>query len=196
MNRLELSRPRIWLVAAIILLFSATMAFADDGGAGGIIVGNQISQYPLLEDVRVEANTLGLAYVGGFGYGVSSNGRITGGFGMGIFDPYNEDGGISGGFGGAIGGWRLIRRPIYLTLTSWTGIGGVGIRNPAVGQYADGYLAVFQEFSLELGIPFSNWFTPTLFAGYQFMVNLIPGPVFEFFSYTPVIGIRAGWGDF
>lgn len=196
MNRSRASRLVICTVVAVVFLFATAAAFAEGGGAGGIIVGNQISQYPLLDDVRVEANTLGLAYVGGFGYGVGSSGRITGGFGMGIFDPYNEDGGISGGFGGAIGGWRVIRRPIYLTLTSWTGIGGVAIRNPAVGEYANGYMGVLQEFSVELGIPFSNWFTPTLFAGYQFMVNLIPGPVFEFFSYTPVIGIRAGWGDF
>ncbi|NBC29162.1 MAG: hypothetical protein GVY29_04125, partial [Spirochaetes bacterium] len=173
MNNRHFMKAAATLTAVMILLLAGAPVFADSGGAGGIIVGNQISEYPLLENVRVQNNSLGLAYVGGFGYGVSSNGRISGGFGMGVFDPYNEDGGISGGFGGAIGGWRIIRRPIYLTLTSWTGIGGVAVRNPAVGQFANGYLAVFQEFSVELGIPFSNWFTPTLFAGYQFMVNLV-----------------------
>jgi hypothetical protein len=190
------------VAASVVLLFAASSAFAMGsntvgGGAGGVIVGSQTSEYPYLEDYRVENNNLGLSYIGGFGYGVSPRGAISGGFGMGLVDPHDEEDGVRAGFGGGIGGWRLLRRPVYLTLTSWTGVGGVSL--PAAGRIGgeDSYFAVFQELSLELGIPFVPWFTPTVYAGYQFIGNVIPGRLFsDFVSYTPVVGVRIGWGSF
>lgn len=182
-------------VLVLLLLLLPVASFADGraGGAGGLIVGNQVTEYPFLEQYRVESNTLGLSYVGGFGYSVSERGMISGGFGMGMFDPYEESG-IGAGVGGAIGGWRILRRPVYLAVTSWTGIGGVGIERPALGA-EEGYFIFFQELSLELGLPFFSWFTPTFFAGYQVMGSVLPAPILQFVSYTPVIGFRLGWGD-
>ncbi len=196
----SLTRRRLTALAVVFLLLLGVGTAAADsrgGGAGGLIIGNQTSEYPFLEDYRIQNNNLGLTYIGGFGYGVTGGGGISGGFGIGVFDPYDSDGGISAGFGGVIGGWRILRRPIYLTLTSWTGLGGVSLENAGRVSTADSYFAIFQELTLEAGLPFVEWFTPTVYAGYQVIGNVLPGVIFrDFLSYTPVIGLRIGWGSF
>ena len=178
----------------VLILFSAMFAFAD--GGGGMYFGYQTSAYPFLSDnYSFENNSLGLAYYGGFGYGVTSNRTIVGGFGMAIMDIDN-DSGIAGGFGGVISGFRLLKEPISLSLMSMTGFGGI-----YTGDYAtdsgDGFFALSEELTLELGIPIISWFMPTVYAGYQIIANVIPGRMFQtFLSYTPVFGIRLQWGDF
>jgi hypothetical protein len=138
---------------------------------------------------------MNLIYYGGFGYGVSWDRTITGGFGFAIMDAAGRSE-IAGGFGGFIGGFRLLDRPVNISIVSWTGLGGIstGIL-PADGF--EGFFGLLQELTLEIGIPVIRWFMPTLFAGYQIAGNLIPGVPFEaFFSYTPVIGFRLQWGSF
>jgi len=158
-------------------------------------IGYQTSTYPFLERYPVAANTMELIYYGGFGYGVSWDRKIVGGFGYAIMDVAGESK-IAGGFAGFIGGFRLLDRPVNISIVSWTGLGGLstGIL-PADG--IRGFFGVLQEVTVELGFPVISWFMPTLFAGYQIAGNLIPGvPFDDFFSYTPVIGFRFQWGSF
>ena len=180
----------LWLFIGL-----ATIAVAD-GGGGGIYFGYQTSAYPFLSDnYTIANNSMGLAYFGGFGYGVASDRTIVGGFGMAILDMENDTG-IAGGFGGVISGVRLLRTPISLSILSLTSLGGLG-----TGSYetesGDGFFAVSEELTIELGIPILSWFMPTVYVGYQVIGNLVPGRVFTaFFSYTPVFGFRIQWGDF
>jgi len=163
-----------------------------DGG-GGLFFGYQTNSYPLLDEIA--NNSLGLAYYGGFGYGVGSNQGIVGGFGMAIMDIDNETG-IAGGFGGIVSGLRIVSRPINVSILSLTGFGGISAGFEPAGEYG-GFFAISQELSLELGIPILPWFMPTLYVGYQVVGSIIPGiPFGGFFSYTPVVGIRMQWGDF
>ena len=160
-----------------------------------MLFGYQASTYPFLENYSVTNNNLGLVYYGGFGYGVSGNRSIVGGFGYAIMDV-EGDSGVAGGFGGFIYGFRLIARPIHISINSWTGFGGL-----STGTYdtdgGSGFFALIEEITVDLGLPLVKWFMPTVYVGYQIAGNLIPGrPFNSFFIYTPVIGLRIQWGDF
>ena len=186
---------RIWFLTFVLVAMSLSTAWGDSGGGGGMLVGYQTSGYPFLEAYPVSNNSLDLIYYGGFGYGVSRDGAIAGGFGFAIMDVSGQSE-IAGGFGGFISGIRLIQRPINLSVVSWTGLGGIstGIY-PAAGY--QGFFAILQEVTLEIGFPVLRWFMPTIYAGYQVAGNLIPGvPFSTFFSYTPVVGLRIQWGSF
>ena len=175
----------------VILMIILAMTVHADGG-GGMFFGYQISEYPLLQELAVRNNSLGLAYFGGHGYGIDSDGVVVGGFGFAILDADSETE-IAGGFGGIIAGIRLISVPINLSLISWTGFGGIGVNDDR------GYFALSEEVTLEIGLPILSWFMPTFYVGYQVAGNLIPGALFnqnEFLSYTPVAGLRIQWGDF
>jgi hypothetical protein len=186
---------KIVFVLCVLLVLSPATLVARSGGGGGMNIGYQTSSYPFLERYPVTANTMELIYYGGVGYGVSWDRTITGGFGYAIMDV-TGDSEIAGGFGGFIGGFRLLDRPINISILSWTGLGGIstGVL-PAYGH--EGFFGLLQEITLEMGFPVIRWFMPTLFAGYQVAGNLIPGVPFEaFFSYTPVVGFRLHWGSF
>ena len=179
----------------LILLIASVPLLAQSGGGGGMILGYQTSSYPFLEQYPVASNSLDLIYYGGFGYGVSYDGAIAGGFGMAIMDVTGGSK-IAGGVGGFMAGIRLLSRPINLSLISWTGLGGLstGIL-PADGH--GGLMVFFEEVTLDIGLPIVRWFMPTIFVGYQLAGNLIPGAPFNaFLSYTPVIGMRIQWGKF
>ena len=183
------------LFVFILIMVATSFVCARSGGGGGMLIGYQTSTYPFLEKYPVASNSLELIYYGGFGYGVSWDGTITGGFGYAIMDVAG-DSEIAGGFGGFITGYRLLEKPVNLSIVSWTGLGGIstGIL-PAFGH--EGFFGLLQEVTLELGFPIIRWFMPTVFAGYQIAGNLIPGVPFEaFFSYTPVVGFRLQWGSF
>ena len=186
---------RLSAVAVCVVICGGGLSAA--GGGGGVFFGYQTFTYPLLSDYySFASNSLGLAYYGGYGYGIANNQRtIAGGFGMAIMD-IEGDSGIAGGFGGFISGFQLLRRPISLAIMSFTGFGGI-----ATGSYRPdgvrGFFAISEEITLEIGIPLIEWFMPTVYAGYQIIGNVIPGQLFStFFSYTPDIGIRIQWGDF
>ncbi len=184
---------RMRMLAAVILFTVAVTAFAD--GGGGAFVGYQMARYPFLSNYELPNNSLGLMYFGGFGYGVSSRNWITGGFGYSFLDV-STGSGVAGGMGGFINGYRILRRPVHLSVVSWTGFGGLYTGNHAVNP-GRGYFCVFEELDVELGIPLARWFMPVLFAGYQVGANVIPGrPLRDFVSYTPVAGVRVSWGRF
>jgi hypothetical protein len=179
----------------LILLIISTGFTSAAGGGGGMSFGYQTLTYPFLERYPVVNNSLELIYYGGFGYGVSSNRTITGGFGFAIMDVAGESE-IAGGFGGFLTGYRLLDRPVNISFMSWTGLGGISTGVLPVGEY-EGFFALLQEVTVEIGIPLVRWFMPTVFAGYQIAGNLIPGaPFITFFTYTPVIGFRLQWGSF
>jgi len=118
-----------------------------------------------------------------------------GGFGYTICDPTGESN-IWGGFGGPITGFRIIRRPVTIAITSWTGFGGVYTGKNTVNP-GRGFFCISEDLQLEIGLPLLRWFMPVVFAGYQVAVNLVPAPpITGFLSYTPVIGMRLTWGKF
>lgn len=181
------------VIGGLFLILATAGAFAD--GGGGMLMGYQISRYPFLDNYEVAGNNFGLGYYGGFGYGVSNNRGIVGGFGIAIMDMTGESG-IVGGFGGIISGIRIFKSPINVSLVSWTGFGGISTGRYRVGGRA-GYFALMEEVNLEIGLPVFKWFMPTVTLGYQVTGSLIPGiPFSSFLSYTPVAGFRIQWGKF
>jgi len=186
---------KFFYIEFLLLVCIAASLFARSGGGGGMSIGYQTSTYPFLDRYPVTANTKELIYYGGFGYGVSWDRSITGGFGYAIMDVAGGSK-IAGGFGGVIAGFRLLDRPVNISIVSWTGLGGLSTGILPTGGYK-GFFALFEEVTVELGIPIIRWFMPTLFAGYQIAGNMIPGvPFRSFFSYTPVVGFRFQWGSF
>lgn len=184
---------KLAVLLALYIALAGTAGFTD--GAGGMYYGLQTSEYPFLKDYPVRNNSLGLAYYGGYGYGVHGH-TITGGFGFAITDT-DGDTGIAGGFGGVINGVRFIDWPVTVSLISWTAIGGISTGNQEGGDGEEGFFAFVEEITLELGIPINRWFMPSLYAGYQIAGNLAPGTPFEdFLVYTPVVGMRVAWGKF
>ena len=184
---------RLTILIAAYLLFFAISAFAD--GGGGMMFGYQATDYPFLENYGIRDNDLGLIYYGGYGYGIDRRGNITGGFGVAIMDPGMEETGISGGFGGVINGYRLIKRPLTIDALLFTGFGGISTGTYETESGGSGFFGLFLELDLEVGIPVTSWFMPVIYAGYQVIGNLIPGDFFShFISYAPVIGGRVSWG--
>jgi hypothetical protein len=183
---------QIVMITAALMALPALNSPAD--GGGGVFWGEQRAGYPFLPDTAIENNSMGLAYVGGYGYGIHDR-RITGGFGYVIHDGDPENG-TAGGFGGVIGGIALVRRPVSLSLISWTGIGGLcTAAQRAAGE--DGWFLLSEAITLELGVPVTRWLMPSVYAGYQVIGNLAPGePFSEFFTYSPVVGFRVAWGRF
>ena len=182
------------LVFSLFIMLSVPV-FAEGGGGGGMYLGYQITRYPFLDNYEIASNTLGLAYYGGFGYGVSEKRAIIGGFGAAIMD-ISGGSEIAGGFGGFISGFRIFHKPINLSIVSWTGFGGISTGIQRIDD-SRGFFALFEEIVLEVGLPILRWFMPTIYIGYQVAGNLIPGfPFNSFFSYTPVAGFRIQWGKF
>jgi hypothetical protein len=183
---------KLIIVILCILIISAPVWA---GGGGGMLLGYQTSRYPFLAQYEVANNSLDLLYYGGYGYGVSWQGSIAGGFGFAIMDVSGASK-IAGGFGGFMAGIELIDRPVNLSLVSWTGFGGL-----STGIYSadghDGFFAILEEITLEVGFPIVRWFMPTVYVGYQVAGNVIPGvPFSSFLSYTPVVGFRMQWGNY
>jgi hypothetical protein len=186
-------KNKIAILLVLFLALPVLSGLAD--GCGGVFYGLQTSAYPFLKDYPVRNNSLGLAYYGGYGYGVHDR-SIIGGFGFAFTDT-DGDTGVAGGFGGVVNGFRFVRWPVNLSLVSWTAVGGISTGNHEDGDSEDGYFAILEEVTLELGFPISRWFMPTLYAGYQVAGNLIPGAPFrDLLVYTPVVGVRLAWGKF
>jgi hypothetical protein len=181
-------------ILALSLILGAALAAAYADGGGGFFHGLQTSEYPFLRGYPIRSNSLGLMYTGGYGYGVSGH-QITGGFGVG-FSDYGSHTDLAGGYGGVINGARAKFGPLNLMITSWTGLGGIRFTAAATGETA-GYLIATEELDLEIGLALLPWFMPVFYAGYQLMGNLTPGQPFgDFFSYTPVVGVRFAFGKF
>jgi len=181
------------LIIIFLLMLSIPFIFAD--GAGGFYSGYQVCSFPFVDGEGFENNNMGLYYNGGFGYGVSWNNVISGGFAYAIYASEDENTPI-GGFGGVINGVRLLRYPINISIMSWTGFGAISTSS-SNGYSDDKSFAISEELTLEVGFPLFRWFSPAIYAGYQVIGSLGNGEPFEeFLSYTSVLGFRFQWGKF
>ena len=172
------------MLAAVLVPAAARAA-----GGGGVFHSYHTDDWTLPSSGR------SLELGGGFGYGVSGH-EVHGGFGGGWTDEDRPEG-TSGGMGGVIYGWRDHVGPVNFLLTSWTGIGGVQVRDASTGEEEQGYLLLSEEIDLEIGFAVLPWFMPSVYAGYQVAGNLAPGrPFSDWFHYTPVIGFRLTFGNF
>ncbi len=178
----------------VVACFAAVSAFAD--GGGGFFFGYQLDKLPgMSAPFRRASAGDKMVNLGAYGYGVSRNYVISGGFGMAFRDSENPAG-IRGAFGGIVTGIRILPRPIQISITSWTGVGGVAYGGDSYLFDSGGYLSFFEEIDLEIGFPFVKWMMPVLYIGYQVSGNLLPGTPFQsFLTWGPTIGGRIVFGD-
>jgi hypothetical protein len=170
---------RIFVVIALLLGVPAALSFA--GGAGGVGVGAQYF------DASMSNTNLQMAYITGYGYGVLWSGQRIGGFGTALLSTGHD---AAGGVGGLIIGQELRSGPLVLAFSLWGGAGGASVRH-------HGYMLVFGEADIELGLRVLPWMQVVAYAGYQAWGNMVPGVPFSSAALsTPVIGIRIGWGAF
>jgi len=182
-------------LGAVLFLVITVSAFA--GGGGGMLWQYQSENYPFIPDWHPDQNSRDLKMVGGYGYGVDRHGRIHGGYGFGIVSEDDGPGTVRGGFGGVISGFQILPRPIHLAVVSYVGVGGLSVQGSGGASDLESWFALSAELDVEVGLPLMGWFMPVVYAGYQYMGNLIPGESFEVFSsYSPVLGFRLAFGDF
>ncbi len=182
-------------IAAVIVLFPVATLFAD--GVGGAFWGGQHNAYPWeSEDSPIFSTTRDeLDYVGGMGYGISRDGTVAGGFGVGYSASDEDGGGVSGGFGGFITGHRIVDRPVNLLGLLYVGVGGIRDSRTLESEARGGVFAVLVEGNLELSVPLM-FFHPTFYAGYQVIASVGDGGLGEqFLSYSPTLGFRMLFGD-
>jgi hypothetical protein len=166
------------LLIAVVLLAAIPACIAMAGGAGGMGYGYQYF------DSQLSNVNLGMSYITGYGYGVNRFGNRIGGFGTALLSP--ED--AAGGVGGLIMGQEWRAGPLVAAVTFWGGVGGASYAS-------DGFMLVFGEADLELGVRILPWMQLVAYAGYQAWGNTIPFyPFTKAFVRTPVFGIRLGWG--
>jgi len=162
-------------VIASLVFFLASAALCAAGGAGGVGFG----YYGFDGSGRQMLSTMG------YGYSTSWDGNRVGGFGMSLLSATGEQ---AGGVGGLLIGheWRDGAGVAAITF-----LGGAG----GVGDNSGGYMILFGEADIELGLRVTRWMQVTGYVGYQAWGNLIPGPAFTtLVSYTPVVGVRIAWG--
>lgn len=182
-----------YTILGVLFFMMAVSLFAD--GGGGVFWQNQTDKFPFAPEWHLTQDLADLKMVGGFGYGIDNHGGISGGFGYGIVSEYEGEGAIAGGFGGVINGFRILHNPIHLAVVSYLGFGGIAIQG-APGEEEEGYFAVSLELDVELGLPM-GWLMPVVYAGYQYIGNILPGDSFSLFqTYGPVLGCRVAFGDF
>ena len=172
-----MSSRKIFIVIVLFVAIPACVALA--GGAGGVGYGFQYYD-PQLSNVD-----LGLATITGYGYGVNGWGNRIGGFGMALLSVTGQ---AAGGVGGMLMGQEWRGGPLMAAVTLLGGVGGAGYAR-------HGYMLLFGEADIELGIRVLPWMQVVAYAGMQAWGNTVPGrPFTSVFVYTPVIGFRLGWG--
>jgi hypothetical protein len=178
---------RMVLLCAVAAFTCVPLAAVFAGGAGGVLGGHQ------LFDPRFASGDYQERFSGGFGYGVTHDGRRIGGFGMAIYSN-GDPGRLAGGVGGLIMGQELRLGGLCLATNLWTGIGGLSVNG--FGMYP-GCLIGFAQLDVEAGVAVFPWFQVSVYGGMQVMGNLAPGrPFADALYYSPVIGIRTAWGAF
>jgi hypothetical protein len=206
---------RVLTVAALLAACNVAAAFA--GGAGGLLFGFLVPEWnpALLPDLP--AGQPGFETMGGFGYGVTRDGFIIGGFGLALLDWDMYDGAtwtdpaaaaphLAGGFGGLLVGSRVIGADeVHLDLVARLGFGGMatleyaGI-DPFDGSpdyAASGYAMVYAEPYAELGVGLAPWMHLAATLGYPVFANLIPGKPFSaVLGYGPQLGATLTWGSY
>ncbi len=197
------------LALAVILLVALGPAAA--AGAGGLLFGMVEPDWN--PSFLPSAQTPQMEFMGGFGYGVTRDGLIFGGFGLAFLD-YDLIGDyqdaayhVAGGVGGMIVGSRVIgTRSLHLDVAARLGLGGMakGTRTPytvdSVTYYwfvSKGWALVYAEPYIELGLGLTPWMHLGATLSYPILGNFIPGKPFTDICYfTPVLGFTLGFGDF
>jgi len=187
-------------LALTSLLFALSAAVsAEGGGAGGILLG--VQRPDLAPDfLPARGATTDLESLGGYGYGVDSQGFLAGGFGMALLDQSLLSGEaaavveIVGGVGGMVVGQRLIDAGrLHIDLSLRLGLGGVASK----GSSWEGWAVAYFEPYAELLLAVTPWMALSAQAGYRFMGNLVPGLVFDrIFLRSPALTFAVSWGDF
>jgi hypothetical protein len=177
-------------VAIAALLALASLASAE--GAGGVVFGIAKPGWnpSFMPEARMPVD---LEYFGGFGYGVSEEGNIVGGFGIAFMDAAGDR--TAGGAGGMVVGHRLVQEAfVHLDLSARLGLGGMG---EDVGGGWEGHAIVYAEPLAELGIALTPWMRLSATLGYQFIGNFAPGKLFsEVLLRSPTVGLTVSWGDY
>jgi hypothetical protein len=183
------SMKKIILIASILLM---TMCLSAEG-AGGLFSSSQTEDLDwMIDDFDLSYGATGLESFGGFGYGVGEDGDIVGGFGI-VFENQDSETQVFGAFGGIINGYKVISSPINLVVASWT---GVGVYDMTEALNNSSGIGLFEELSLEIGLPVTGWFMPSVYAGYQWILPLTGRDIFNPVSASPVVGVRLQWGAF
>ncbi len=192
------------VLAVLVALIALAGAAAAEGAGGAFFQIVKPDWNPsFLPDARMPYN---VDYFGGYGYGVTYDGSIIGGFGFGFFDS-NSMGFLSnwdaqyhmaGGVGGVIVGARLVgTRLVHLDLASRLGLGGLWYYNPSALWRNKGYAIAYAEPYVELGLGFTSWMHLSATLGYAVMANIVPGLAFEdFVNRSPTLGFTVSFGDF
>jgi hypothetical protein len=174
---------RIAALAAVLVLLPLA-AFAR--GAGGLTWGQEIAD-PQLANFETQSTVTGV-----YGYGVSWNGRRTGGFALAIHSD-SASPAVEGGFVGGIAGQEFRRAPFIGAVNLWAGVGGLSVGR---GVPANGSFAMFGEITAELGVAFMPGVLLTGYAGLQAMSAMSSSETFfTRVMYSPVIGMRLAWGS-
>ena len=181
-------------------------------GAGGLLFGFvQPAWNPSLMP-KVPGTVPDFEYMGGYGYGVTRDGIIIGGFGLSFLDYNVADANASsqlrhfaGGVGGIVVGSRVFGgESAHLDLASRLGVGGMalwtGSNTSTPGSLSDsntGYMMAYAEPYVELGVGLTSWMHLSATLGYPILGNLIPGkPMTDVSYFSPTIGATLTFGSF
>jgi hypothetical protein len=192
------------LTLAVLALLSLLAIPLSAEGAGGMFFQVVRPEWnpDFLPGARMPYN---LEYFGGYGYGVSQDGVIVGGFGCGFVDsgllspvPDTGEKHLAGGVGGMIMGARIVGASvIHLDLAARLGAGGIGYHDPSAGFQDMGYAILYAEPYAELGIGFAPWMHLSATGGYALMANFVPGEAFsDFINSSPTFGFTLSFGSF
>jgi hypothetical protein len=210
-----MNRPAPSLTLALLLFACSTFAgsaFAE--GAGGLLFGLVQPKWNPSFMPAVPDTLPDFEYMGGFGYGVTRDGTIIGGFGLAfldyeIYDPRNWRSSsqvpmhVAGGAGGLIVGSRVFgSASSHLDIAARLGMGGLGLATKDLSAYSSryeprGYAIVYAEPYVELGLGLTRWMHVSATFGYPYIGNLLPGkPLSALAYYTPTIGATVTFGSF
>jgi len=173
------------MIAVAVLALPVSLVFAR--GAGGVTWSDQRT-ISGLSNAAVSTSE-----VGGFGYGVSSGGTRTGGFGYALYSPSGTDS-LAGGVGGVIVGRESRTGPFTFAANLWTGLGAV---SSTFSGTQSSHMVLFGEASLELGIAVTPWMQLSAYAGMQSLADVDhQGIGAHLAQYSPILGMRLAWGSF
>ena len=177
-------------VAIAALLALAPLASAQ--GAGGVLFGAAKPDWnpSFLPEARMPVD---LEYFGGYGYGVSGEGNIIGGFGLAFMDAAGDR--LAGGAGGMVVGYRLVKETfVHLDLSARLGLGGMG---EDTGNGWEGHAVFYAEPLAELGLALTPWMRLSATLGYQLIGSFAPGRLFSgVLMRSPTVGFAVTWGDY
>lgn len=193
------------LILCALALFSGA---ASAEGAGGLMFG--VVEPGWKSSILPEPSMpFDIECIGGFGYGVTSDGFVIGGFGFAFMDSEVvsyaaiSQKHVAGGVGGLIVGQRVIGTEfIHLDAAIRLGLGGMGIANLGYSSGDDGlplvgYAIFYGEPYLELGVGLLPWLHLCADLGYPIYGNFIPGKPFQDVCYySPSLTFSLSFGNF